>query len=95
MTSSQLLAKGAIDSLPVPVPKCYANPGLTSELFEEKMAILSANTLKFYKADKSIFDVDRRKAGAVAKALQSKPAPTIITKKDARFTLLNKRWGQN
>ena len=59
------------------------------------MAILSANTLKFYKADKSIFDVDRRKAGAVAKALLSKPAPTIINKKDTRYTLLNKRCGQN
>ena len=56
-------------------------------LFEEKMSILSPNILKFYRDEKSVFDVDRRKAGAVAKALQSKPAPTVITKKDARLTL--------
>jgi hypothetical protein len=54
LTSSQLLAKVAIDMLPVLVPKCYA------------FSILSENTLKFYKADKTIFDVDRWKAGAVA-----------------------------
>ena len=56
-------------------------------LFEEKMSILSPNILKFYRSEKSIFDVDRRKAGAVAKALQSKPAPTVITKKDARLKI--------
>ena len=94
LTSFQLLAKGAIDRLPVLVPRCYANPGLTSKLFEEKMSILSENTLKFYKADPTFFDVDHRKAGALAKAIQSKPAPTIITNKDARLTLINKRGGQ-
>ena len=82
-------------SPPVLFPKCYANPGLTSELLEENMSILSASTLMFYKADQTIFDVDRRMAGAVAKALQSKPAPTINTKKDARYTLINKRGGQS
>ena len=92
MTSSQLLAQGAIERLPILVPKYYALPGINCVLFDEKMSIMSPNILKFYRAEKFIFDVDRRKAGAVAKALQSKPAPTVITKNDARFNL--KGWTQ-
>ena len=56
-------------------------------LFEEKMPILSPNNLKLFKSVQSIFEVDTRRAGAVATALQSKPAPTVITEKDARLTL--------
>ena len=64
------MAKGSIDKLPVSVPSCYANPGITTKLFEEKLAILSENTLKFYKTDPTIFDVDRRKAGGMAKVIK-------------------------
>ena len=64
-------------------------------LLGERMSILSPNIHKFYRAETSIFDVDRSKAWAVVKALQSKPAPTVITKKDARFKLNDLRGGQN
>ena len=46
-------------------------------------------------SEKSIFEVDTRKAGAVAKTWQSTPAPTVITKKGARLTLNDLRSGQS
>ena len=50
---SQLLAKGAIDSLPKYVPKVYANRGLTFGLMFEKMEILSPCLCKFIQAENS------------------------------------------
>ena len=87
LSVSRLLAKGAIDKLPVMVPSCYANPGLTDKLVEEKLAILSEPTLKFFKTDPKIFNVDFMKAGAVAKSIKSRLAPKVITKKDAGLIL--------
>ena len=58
------------------------------------MSILSPNILKFLKTVKAIFEVDTRRAGAVATGLQSKPSPTFISKKDARLTLDELMGGQ-
>ena len=63
-------------------------------LVEEKLKILSEPTLKFFKSKPKIFEIDLRKAGAVAKAIQSRLAPKVISKKDARLTLNIKRGGQ-
>ena len=92
--SSQLLKKGAIERLPISIPKCNAHPGITQSLFEEKMSILSPNILKYFKSVKAIFEVDTRRVGAMATGLQSKPSPTVITKKDARLTIDGLRGGQ-
>ena len=73
---SQLLGQGAIDSLPKYVPKVYANRGLTFGLMIEKMEILSPCLCKFILAEKRLFEVDGRRAGAVAiknRASSSKP----------------------
>ena len=63
-------------------------------LVEEKLKILSELTLKFFKSEPNILEIDLRKAGAVAKAIQSRLAPKVIGKKDARLTLNIKRGGQ-
>ena len=53
----------------------------------EKLQILSEPTLKFFKSD-------YRKAGTVAKVIQSRLAPLPIGKNDAMITLNNKRGRQ-
>ena len=82
---SCILAYGGIDELPVRVPNCYANQGLTDKLVDEKLQILSEPTLKFFKSEPNINVIDFRKAGAVAKAIQSRLAPKVIGKTDARL----------
>ena len=62
---SRLLADGEIDKIPVRVPNCYANPGLTDTLVDEKLQILSEPTLKFSKSEPNIFEIGHRKAGVV------------------------------
>ena len=95
LTISRLLVHGAFDKLPVRVPDCYANPGLTDALVDEKLKILIEQILKFFKSEPRIFDNDCRKAGAVAKAVQSRPAHVIIGKKDARLILRRKSGQQS
>jgi hypothetical protein len=58
------------------------------------MSILSPNILKFIRSEKAIFEVDTRRAGAVATSFQSKPSPTVRSKKDARLTINELRGGQ-
>ena len=87
LASSRLLEHGAIDRLPAFVPKCYANKGLTSSLVIEKMQILSPVIASFILAEKHLFEVDGRKAGAVATMLQSKSNRPVITKNDTRHRL--------
>ena len=69
-------------------------PGLEDELVDEKLQILSEPTLKFFKSEPNIFEIDFRKAGPVAKAIQSRLASKVTSRKDARLTLNNKRGGQ-
>ena len=71
----------AIDNIPVRVPDCYANPRLTDALVDKKLKIFCESILKFIKSKPRMFEKDCRKAGAVAKALQSRQAPVIIDKK--------------
>ena len=56
----------------------------TDALVNEKLHILN---------DPKIFEIDYRKAGTVNKAIQSRLAPVVNGKKDARITLNNKRGG--
>ena len=65
LTVSCLLAHGAIDKLLVRVPDCYANPGLTDALVNEKLKILREPICRFFKSEPGIFVNDCRKAGAV------------------------------
>ena len=95
MAVSCILAYGGIDELPVRVPNCYANQGLTDKLVDEKLQILSEPTLKFFKSEPNINVIDFRKAGAVAKAIQSRLALKVIGKTDAGLTLNNKRGQQS
>jgi hypothetical protein len=71
--------------LPAFVPKCYANPVLTLALLIEKMHILSPVIARFILASKRLFEVDARKAGAVATILQSTPKRLAITENDASY----------
>ena len=84
----------AIERLPISVPKCYAHPGITQSLFEEKMRTLSPIILQYFKSVKTIFEVDTRRVEAMATGLQSKPFPTVVTKKDARFSIEGLRGGK-
>jgi uncharacterized protein YciI len=70
-----LLAHDAIDKLPVKVPTCYAHPELLAELCKEKLAFVSGPVLD--KESEGFFQVDLRRAGAVAAALEEKPKPEI------------------
>ena len=67
---------------------------MTDALVNEKSHILSEPTVKFFNSDPKIFEIDYRKAGTVAKAIQSRLPPVVIGKKDSRITLNNKRGGQ-
>ena len=49
---------------------------------------------KLFKAKSGNLNADFRKAGAVSKAVKSKLAPKVMSKKDARFTLNIKRGDQ-
>ena len=64
------------------------------KLVDEKLLILSDPTLKFFKIYPKIFDVHLKKAVAVAKAVNSRLAPKVLTKKDARLKLNSKRGDQ-
>ena len=66
---------------------------MTDALVNEKSHILSEPTVKFFNSDSKIFEIDYRKAGTVNKAIQSRLAPVVNGKKDARITLNNKRGG--
>ena len=88
---SCLLAKGAIDKLPVMVP---SNQGLTDKLVNEKLSILSEPTFKFFKSEPMIFEADFMKAGAVATAIKSRIAPQVTSNKYGRITLNSKRGDQ-
>ena len=72
LVTSRLLEHGAIDRLPAFVPKSYVNQDLTMSLVIEKMKILSPVIARFILAEKRLFEMDARKAGAVATMLQSK-----------------------
>jgi hypothetical protein len=76
--TSRLLEQGAIDHLPAFVPKCYANLGPTLALVIKKMPILSPVIARFILAEKRLFEVDARKAGAVATMLQSKAYDKLL-----------------
>jgi hypothetical protein len=84
-----LLAHGAIDKLPVKVPVCYAHPKLTAELCKEKLAAVSGPVSDFLKESEGFFQVDLRRAGAVAAALEEKPKPEISVE-DARNSIQRK-----
>ena len=58
---SDLLAYVAIDI--VRVSNSYDNPGLTDMLVDEKLQIISEPTLKFFKSEHNIFEINYRKAG--------------------------------
>ena len=73
--------------MPAFVPKCYANHVLPMSLVIEKMKILSPVIASFILSEKRLFEVDARKAGAVATMLQSKSKRPAITKNDARHRL--------
>ena len=74
VSQSHLLVYGAIDKLPVRVLNYYDNPGLTDKLVDEKLQFLSEPTLKFFKSEPNNFEIEYRRAGVVAKAIQSRLA---------------------
>ena len=90
LVSSQLLDRGAIDQLPRFVPRLYANRWLTYKLVIEKMKILSPVLCKFIQSERHLFDVDGRRAVAVALKLRAKSSKPTTTQNGARHMLYKK-----